>query len=441
MYQTLLRYVEAITLLSDSMSSFRTSSEAVKKTQNTLKEIYTILPPVQQSIVDLSLSSMLGTGAKDGDKSRGKDVTESTSASAAITQIPWLPTPALPTLPAPRSLVEAQGNASTLRELSLGGPRLNKGSDLPMSASGLLKDTGRPIGIGREGRRDERMDLLGAVKRAESPMKFASERSRPGSPFQTGTSVASHLGSFSRLQPEIQRREDSPFSAASLVSYAASAGSMSSHKPTVQGFGLERPLNAQNYSAGPRLDFSEQLRKYQTQAQSQTLDSKMGMDKPKREQRNKEDRELQISTTTTTSTPGPRKGLPPGAFPSVTENDDGFDDSDLDEDQQSQISDVTALSTRSVRATADRTSHVPAQEPTIKKKARPRTTSQRDTAARTPNKKGRKSTMPDEQVEPTPRRSRRLGSVAPSDAGDDEVEDSMIGRGGSKAKTPRRRRL
>lgn len=374
--------------------------------------------------------------------------------------MPWTGGLNVPNLPAPRSLVQAKANKAFLEEMRAGGKPLNREIDLPLSAGGLLRPSSQNnVGVSRtQGKHDERMDVWNAVKRSDSPTKprhaaaSAFSSAMPASPSMSGTPG---------------RPTGSPF--------AKLAAGQSSRKPTVQGFGLHRPApGASSRQSHTQLDFGEAMKKYQKrqdEGNSQAV---------QQSSRREEPRAYDMPAKT------PKKHLPPGAFPSsasvsgttntMTDEEDAHDSdggmSDISEipipgsvrqnrQPQSNI-DVTdfaappARSTRSRRqsSVAPSTQEAAASAPTTGRKTRQRTTSARDAAAPTPAKKGKTISASSTKDNVAPRRSRRLGSVAPSEPdfpmmempdADDSVmvENSMIGKGttrGGTGRTPRRRR-
>ena len=468
------------------------SSDGQRRTQGSLKELYAALPPIQRSMVDLQLQSSAGPSSKGGKgkgQANGAAAKTQEFATGHIAQLPWLAQPTPPTLPVPRSLLDAKANAAVLAEAKAGGPSLNAASDLPVSAGSLLRDSsGSASRVGQSNaRRDARIDLLGAVRRAESPMKGVSRTSAasgvglaPGSSFRPNGTPGS-----TRPMSSQPGREGSPFTrAASAVAspyhapaqlqQAQAQAAAAAARPTVPAFGLQRPSSF-GQGASSRLDFNEQLRKHSQQDQHATSSTPRGPGRvPIRNQEQADDAQQNQHVSTTSR----RKPLPPGAFPTSgsaagstagTRTDDS-DNSDDDGEAPQRAStgnsevkskDFSAPPARSTRAAARRTSSAaqaqPSESAQSAKKSRQRTTSSKDMSAPTPAKKGKRN-PPSKAVEATPRRSRRLGSVAPSEPemmhpedNDEEdesmLENSMIGRGGAgtraaagSAKTPRRRR-
>lgn len=364
-------------------------------------------------------------------------------------------------LPAPRSLVQAKANKAFLDEMKAGGKPLNREVDLPLSAGGLLRPTlQNNIGLSRsQGRHDERMDVWSAVKRTDSPTKprhapaSAYSSAAPASPAGAGTPG---------------RYTGSPF--AGLSSTAA----QSSRKPTVQGFGLHRPSANGARQNLTQLDFSEAMKKYSSrhaQAGASAEASTTQREEPKAY-------DMPAKTS--------RKHLPPGAFPTSasvagtnytnTDDEDGHGSdggmSDISEipipgsvrrnpqvPEGVAVTDFAAPPARSTRSrrqssVAPQAPEASTSAPTTGRKTRQRTTSTRDMAAPTPAKKGKTVSASASRNDTAPRRSKRLGSVAPSEPelqmmdvpdADDSimVENSMIGRGttrGGTGRTPRRRR-
>lgn len=371
----------------------------------------------------------------------------------------------MPALPVPRSLVEARANRAFLDEFKAGGKPLSREHDLPLSAGGLLRPTtSHNMGVSRsQGKHDERMDVWNAVRQSDSPAKSKSGMSGlivPGSPYGSGTP--------SRAD---SRPPASPFSAFLPTAIT------SARKPTVQGFGLVRP----DRMPVAHLDFSEAMNKYRNKHAVANGQPQKAPSKPREEPKAYD---MPVKT--------PSRCLPPGAFPSSasvsgtthtltddegTQHSDNGTVSEMGDIQMPgsvrkghtdqappdgvAVNDFAAPPARSTRSR--RQSSVPPTQPgastsgtTTGRKARQRTTSTKDLTGPTPSKKGKTSASSSNvrSSSAAPRRSKRLGSVAPSEPelpmmempdADDSVmvEDSMRGKGTTKestGRTPRRRR-
>lgn len=448
---TVFRFVDAITLLSQSSTSLRRSARDQKRVQDILADLFSVLPPIQRSLVDVTLASST-------DVQKQPQASTST-ASASITQMPWAGGLSVPNLPVPRSLAQAKANKAFIDEMKAGGKPLNREQDLPLSAGGLLRPSGQSnIGLSRtQAKHDERMDVWNAVKKSDSPTKLRHAPTSvyssaiPASPVRSGTPG---------------RMTGSPF--------ASLATGQSSRKPTVQGFGLHRPANAAARQPATQLDFSEAMRKYQKRQNPGNEESAESSN------RREEPKAYDLPAKT------PKKHLPPGAFPSsasVAGTTNTMTDDEDDHHSEAGMSDISeipipgsvrrnyglpadvsvadfaappARSTRSRRqsSVAPQASEATTSAPTTGRKTRQRTTSTRDMPAPTPAKKGKTDSSSSTKGSALPRRSRRLGSVAPSEPdlqmmempdADDSVmvENSMIGKGttrGGTGRTPRRRR-
>lgn len=440
--------MDAITLLSQSSTSLRRSARDQKRVQDILADLYSVLPPIQRSLVDVTLSA--------SSENQQQPQTSTSTASASSTQMPWAGGLSVPNLPVPRSLAQAQANKAFIDEIKAGGKPLNRDQDLPLSAGGLLRSSGQGnIGLSRaQAKHDERMDIWSAVKRSDSPAK----------PRHAPSSV------YSSAVPASPARQNTPGKITGSP-FASLAMGQSSKKPTVQGFGLHRPSNNAARAPPTQLDFSEAMRKYQKR---QNQNHGEPAELPTRRQ---EPKAFDLPAKT------PKKHLPPGAFPSsasvtntMTDEEDGARSdggmSDISEmpipgsvrrthevPADVSIADFAAPPARSTRSrrqssVAPQASEAVASASTTGRKTRQRTTSTRDMAGPTPAKKGKTVSASSTKDNIAPRRSRRLGSVAPSepelqmmdlpDADDSVVvENSMIGKGttrGGTGRTPRRRR-
>lgn len=440
--------MDAITLLSQSSTSLRRSARDQKRVQDILGDLYSVLPPIQRSLVDVTLSA-------PGDKEQQPEASTS-KASASITQMPWAGGLSVPNLPVPRSLAQAQANKAFIDEIKAGGKPLNRDQDLPLSAGGLLRPSGQSnIGLSRtQAKHDERMDVWNAVKRSDSPAK----------PRHAPASI------YSSAVPASPARQDTPGKMTGSP-FASLAIGPSSRKPTVPGFGLHRPSSTSGRAPHTQLDFSEAMKKYQKR---QTHDQERHENASTRRE---EPKAYDLPAKT------PKKHLPPGAFPSsasvaniMTDEEDGARSdggmSDISEipipgsvrrnhevPADVSITDFAAPPARSTRSrrqssVVPQISEAVTSAPTTGRKTRQRTTSTRDMAAPTPAKKGKTVSASSTRDNMAPRRSRRLGSVAPSEPesqmmempdADDSVmvENSMIGKGttrGGTGRTPRRRR-
>ena len=403
------RYAEAIQVLTKAVDGLKTSGEAYRRAQDSLKELYAALPPMMQSLVGLS--------AKAGQQNDGIKQSTTESASGRVAQAPWLPQPQAH-LPAPRSLLDAQSNAATVTRAAQGGSKLDAITQLPMSAGSGLRGTQTDASIAPSGRKDSRLGLLSAVRRADSPAKATAQDStlRDASPFRT--------------------QRGSPFP----------NSPMQHSRPTVPAFGFPRPPS--QATSSHTLNFGEQLRRFQGQ-QQESIPSTSTPRPPNRS-------DVQTSYVSTSKHNDRKKQLPPGAFPSsmsiggstIGERTDSEGSENEEPDATIDNVRVKDFSDQPPQQGRHQQKQKPDEASETKAKQRPtrqRTESSKDLAAPTPAKKGKKGPP---KVEPTPRRSKRLGSAAPSEPEmmrpDEEsrVENSMVGRtrGAGSAKTPRRRR-
>jgi hypothetical protein len=209
-------------------------------------------------------------------------------------------------------------------------------------------------------------------------------------------------------------------------------------KPTILGLGSVKPQRAST-SSNAGLDFAEELKKYQSKAiREGDGHGASKAEVPRQAPKEASETKKRVS-----------RDLPPGAFPSSASTFDQRAHSDSDEE-------VDGLEEAQQPAKRQRASQEKSKPPapakdsgkeaSTGKQPRPRTTSQKDAANPGPTKKGRRNPKGDTEDNPpppssaAPRRSKRLGSVAPIELEEnDEVENSMA-MNAKNAKTLRRRR-
>lgn len=382
------RYGDAITFLRAVMRRLKASDEAHRRAQEALQDLRAALPPT----IQLLLAS---------DHRAWAAVTESSVVSGKIAQVPWLPLASTGVLPAPRSLIDAEKNINSSSQAESGEPPRLAAARLPLSARGIQSDHSANNGAAlrcHDG-------LLDALRQTGSPRRAGLDRAE---------------------------REASPLS-------HTHAFRTKTWAPTVPAFGFGQPPIA----AGRALKFGDQLRALYQKAESGPSSStsrKQG---------------LSVEQTVAQSTPAQRAqhatargGQPPGAFPVASvagSTVEGFTDSE-DSGREEELQGKSGAS-QAVEASG-RAKETHSEHRVMGDKAeRKRTESLTDSSQKVQKKqkKEKKATTPPASF---PRRSRRLGSVAP-DVPDmmhplevSNIENSMMDKptGNLKRDAAKRRR-
>lgn len=342
--------------------------------------------------------------------------TDTATVPGNIAQVAWLPSPLPSNLPTASTLLQAQSDDAARKEALAGGPRLDRATDLPLSASGMLRDTASVAIARKTARSDPRIALLTALRKTETA-GYASIAA--ASPAKDGRGAP----------------RDSPGPGSRIPSSGRKL-------QTVYGFG-----STANTGPVTALDFTEQLKRFaaqrspagQTSHQSPRLQpAPSGSERKAGRAHAAKDGQKADSTAShpNQTAPSSSRKLPPGALMLPGVDDDASDDDALAQaEADDNVPDIPAPSNK--RETRARPSNDGQT-----KKSTARTVSQRDPPdqSRESRKKGKtgsesldkpaSSRGNDASNSRQTRRSMRLASTGPEDNDEDDsiVEDSMIGR-------------
>lgn len=373
------RYRDATVIAEQGSRYLNPNSVAQRRLLTTSNELSNSLPPIAQALSKLAVSRP------------ASGVSSIAPVTGHIALVPWLPQPRLH-VPAPRSLLEARSNAAAIAQADQGGPALDARTQLPLSTAGSFRQF---TVSGTD--RTSRMQALQEMNLSESTM-----RNRGG---RVSHPAVHHP--VKDLRPHAKYND----------------------KPTIPAFGLARPAMQGGFQPQKPLDFAGQLRQFRKLEEGQVIDTST----PRATARY-----VEASRGSTQRHHGGERSLPPGAFPmsisiggSTTDGGSGSEHSDEGEQPMQ-----PQRSVKSIDSSADTARKAQGQSRSEAtdaraKSSRSRTTSMKDAQPPTPAKKGRKEAR---HADPTPRRSKRLGSVAPDEhqmMHSDEashVENSMAGR-------------